>query len=298
MKTFIFKNYLKKNFDNFTLNHFPSVYRPSSFPVISGDTFRKISDHIFDETETLNISKIKHNDVVFLKGTLIKQFFLHYHPKIKNKYILIIHNSTDEINSEIFNYLDKKIIHCFAKNLNVESNNNISVLPVGFKDKRFLDNNYYTQIYKFYKNKPKIKKNNRIFAAFSQDTNFERVHLKNKLKELSFVDVYEHLNIETYFEKLSQYSFCICPRGTSIDSFRIWESILTHTTPIVLKTPFTENLKETGAPLLLLSDWRELNSFKTLKEKQLKISSHNNLEIISYSFWKNRIFEKKLNYID
>jgi len=293
MKTFIFQNYLKKYFNDFTLNHFPSVYRPSSFPVISGDTFRKISDHIFDETGTLNISKIKHNDVVFLKGTLVKQFFLEYHPKIKNKYILIIHNSTDEITAEIINYLDEKIIHCFAKNLNVKNNTKISVLPVGFKDKRFLDFNYYNQINKYYKNKQKIKKNERIFSAFSQDTNFERVNLKNNLIKLSFVDNYEQLNIKTYFDKLSQYSFSICPKGTAIDSYRIWESILTNTTPIVLKSPFTENLQEIGVPLILLNDWCELNNFKSLKEKEFKLSS-NNLEVITYSFWKNRIYGKKL----
>ena len=53
MKIFFFKK-LKIRFFWLTLERFPSLFRPSSKPFVSGDTFRKFSDHIFDETKSLN----------------------------------------------------------------------------------------------------------------------------------------------------------------------------------------------------------------------------------------------------
>ncbi|MDC1325004.1 hypothetical protein N8257_00670 [Ulvibacter sp.] len=35
-----------------------------------------------------------------------------------------------------------------------------------------------------------------------------------------------------YFKELSSYKFCICPEGNGIDTFRMWECILTNTIPI------------------------------------------------------------------
>jgi hypothetical protein len=57
---------LKVLFFRLTLERFPSIYRPSSKPYISGDTFRKVADFIFDETATFNPQQINHGSIVFL----------------------------------------------------------------------------------------------------------------------------------------------------------------------------------------------------------------------------------------
>ena len=50
---------LKIRFFWITLERFPNLFRPKSNPYISGDTFRNISNHIFDESSTLDASNIK-----------------------------------------------------------------------------------------------------------------------------------------------------------------------------------------------------------------------------------------------
>ena len=47
------KNKILSTFRHQTLQVHPGIFRPASKPYITGDTFRKNADHIFDETQTL-----------------------------------------------------------------------------------------------------------------------------------------------------------------------------------------------------------------------------------------------------
>ena len=133
------KQFLSNKFRNTTLNRNPNIYRPSSAPFISGDTLRKNPD-IFDETKTLNPRKVNKNDIVFIKTELKDIYFKKYHSKIEAPYILICHNSDDNFDEESKLNLDEKIIHCFAQNLNTDSNKQISPIPIGFENKRYRNN--------------------------------------------------------------------------------------------------------------------------------------------------------------
>ena len=75
-KTLIKKIYfkIKRQFLNFLIQNFTSVYRPSSNPYISGDTFRKLADHLYDETKKFNPKKVKENDLIFVKTDMIENF--------------------------------------------------------------------------------------------------------------------------------------------------------------------------------------------------------------------------------
>ena len=66
-----YKTLLRNKIMNYTTLKNPKIYRPSSKPLISGDTFRKMANHIFDETQTLQKSK---KDIVFLKA--VKKIYL------------------------------------------------------------------------------------------------------------------------------------------------------------------------------------------------------------------------------
>ena len=60
------KNIIKKSQIRFfwiTLERFPNLFRPSSKPYLSGDTLRNFSDHIFDESKTIEPKNIKDKDI-------------------------------------------------------------------------------------------------------------------------------------------------------------------------------------------------------------------------------------------
>ena len=145
-KKFLYRLYLKpkknlyQKLTYYSLHKNPSFLRLSSYPLTSGDTFRKYADHIFDETKTINPRKVKNNDVVFLATDFKETYFKEYHKKINAKYVLITHNSDLPIESDDLRYMDKKIKHWFAMKLNVKMNENISPLPAGLENLRYLHN--------------------------------------------------------------------------------------------------------------------------------------------------------------
>ena len=85
--------------------------RLSSEPYISGDTFRKYSDFIFDETQRFDPEAVKKGDIIFLATGGehdLKVFFTEFHPKIKYPYILITHNGDRDTPGEFKDYLEDK----------------------------------------------------------------------------------------------------------------------------------------------------------------------------------------------
>lgn len=282
---------MKDFYNNLTLNHFPSLYRPSSKLLISGDTFRNFSNHIFDETSYILPNKVKKNDIVFLKGSLLENYFKNYHTLIKSEYILIIHNSYEEINESVFQYIDDKIIHCFAKNLNIKASNQFSPIPVGFKNKRYLNNKYYKIANnEFYKNINYLKKN-KIIAMFSDETSQERIELSNLIKDEKMIESFKNVPTHEYFEKLSTYKYSLCPTGTGLDSFRVWESLLVNTIPVVKKSNFSQNFVNLGIPMITLNSWDELLN---LENKFIDINFKFDKRILSSSYWKQQVFNKKI----
>mgnify|MGYP006108956385 CR=1 FL=1 len=111
------------------------VKRLSSYPYISGDTFKQFSDHIFDEVTSLNPENVKHGQVVFIKSDFLRVYFDKIHPFIKNKYIILTHNSDAEISNK---YVDSKIIRWFSQNVNVR-HDTITPIAIG------LENLHYDQ---------------------------------------------------------------------------------------------------------------------------------------------------------
>ena len=84
--------------------------RNSSYPFISGDTFRSLADHIFDETTNVTqwserTNQIGHGDIVFVQSEKksLKAFFAnHTFQRILHPFILITHNSDASAPTEIF----------------------------------------------------------------------------------------------------------------------------------------------------------------------------------------------------
>ena len=118
--------------------------RHSSEPYLSGDTFRKYCNHIFDVTEQNFVpSHVKTGDLIFVaprdydNQTLyesINDFFKNYHPFIKNKYILVTHNSDLNITEQFRDYLESETLFVwFAQNV-AFSHPKLIPIPIGLEN--------------------------------------------------------------------------------------------------------------------------------------------------------------------
>ncbi|CAF1012604.1 unnamed protein product [Adineta steineri] len=93
--------------------HHATSDRNSSYPFISGDTFRAFSDYVYDETRNDNLSAVKYGDIVFVKTDMLPSFFNSSFNSIQEPFVLISHNSDYSAPGRYVKYLrNPKILHC------------------------------------------------------------------------------------------------------------------------------------------------------------------------------------------
>lgn len=284
-----FEKKLKLYFFWLTLERFPNLFRPSSKPYITGDSLRNFSDHIFDESKTLNPKKIKHNDIVFLSGNLIDIYFKYYHPKISSKYILITHNSDKNISEAETSYCDEKIIHWFAQNLECNNKENISIIPIGLENLRRLKFGRKTNF------KHLEKKSNLILNSYNINSNYLK-RSETKISLDNFLEFQQFSNTNDYFKILKKSMFVIAPEGNGNDTHRIWESLICNTIPIMVKTNFSINLLKLGIPGIYLDQWEQLENYteQELTEIYDKEVIKNFQNFTQLNFWTKKIISYKL----
>ena len=292
-----YKTLLRNKIMNYTTLKNPKIYRPSSKPLISGDTFRKMANHIFDETQTLNPKRVKKKDIVFLKTDLKKIYFEHYHPLIENPYILISHNSDDSVSESDLNYLDSKILHWFAMKLNAEANNRISPIPSGLENARFRVNGKVKNFINISKgnNHLSFNKSKKILCSFNENTNFEERHPLLKIAEAhDEIDILRFENRVEYLNTLSNYKYNLCPEGNNYESHRIWETLYFSSTPIVLSNKVNNNFFSLDIPLLILNKWDELKHlrFSDLERMNQINSKKKYKEFSTFEYWDSFIRSK------
>src|SRR5579872_2254235 len=105
----------------------------SSYPYISGDTFRSFAHHVYDERHgDFNPARVRPKDIVFVKTDFVEKFFARFHPQIPNPYLLITHNSDDCIPGTCARYLDDpKLIAWFGQNMQAVSHPKLHPIPIG-----------------------------------------------------------------------------------------------------------------------------------------------------------------------
>jgi len=284
------KNIIKNLYHKIIIERYPKLFRPSSKPFISGDTFRKYADHIFDESTSFNPEDVKKNDTVFINSDLIEVYFQIQHPKIGSKYFLISHNSDRNVDNNLTNLSDDKIIHWFAQNLVIKSNKITSIIPIGLENRRWLK---YGKKRWFNTRQEKTKY---ILSSFNTFNNYkERNEADIFAKKSPIVDIKRFDKPSEYFNEASKYKFVLCPSGNGADTHRLWESQILKSLPILLNSNFSSNLKKLGLPALYLDSWDELISYsKTDLDKIYEKKINNNNQLIYLDYWKKIIEEKKL----
>jgi len=275
--------------------------RPSSYPYISGDSFRSLAEHIHDETGSFNPEDVKTADIVFVGQNYILEYLSTTHKRIQNKYILISHNSDSPIDKKVQLLLDDKIISLFSQNVDIEDPRIIPI-PIGLENLHIHINgitSFYNKTIGRVINKKKNKKSE-VLYGFSTNTNPEERGLAKKyLKSYPnastpsrFIAPKRHLAL------LATYCFVASPPGNGIDCCRTWEALYVRTIPIVKDSITTRYFKSLGLPLLIVKNWTELSNYdkKALRNKYNELTQNAKWDALYMDFWINKIEQtKKLN---
>ncbi len=267
--------------------------RPSSYPFITGDSFRSLATHIYDELQEVNVKNVMKNDIVFVRGDFLYIYFKKIHPKINNSYILISHNADNNITRDFEKYIDKKIIHWFAQNLMFKYEK-CTPLPIGLQLRMYDNKNTVVESIKKYKNDE--QKENTIFYAFSAETNSNRLIALNSLSNHKYsTKPNEKLSINEYYKEVSKNMFNASPEGNGVDCHRTWETLNLGSVPVLEKSINSEYWKSIGLPVLIIDSWKDLKLFDNIqldnKYNELKNNSNNSPLYMDY--WIKEIYSKK-----
>jgi hypothetical protein len=154
--------------------------------------------------------------------------------------VILIHNGdTTPCEKSMMNLLERfPAVEIFAQN-NVLSHPRIHSLPMGIQNSMWRE---YTL-----ENTQNMNKQYFAFASHFGETHPARKELCDWLAIHPFPGLYRGVKCSQidYWKTLFLSYFTFCPPGNAHDTHRLWESFMSCSIPIVLKTPFIERLCET-----------------------------------------------------
>ena len=274
-----------------SINKFFKTNRPSSYPFISGDSFRALAQHIYDEHFDIIPENVEQNDIIFVRGNFLIDFFENIHPKINCDYILISHNDDTNITEKFTKYIDNKILHWFAQSITFK-HLKLTSIPAG------IENLYHNKIGKlaYFDQKDIVKKEKFIIKyGFSINSSVERISAKENLDKSNLAEKIEVKNQNEYIDLIKKSYYVASPSGAGIDSHRTWEAIYLKTIPIVINNPMNAHFKNIGLPILLINSWDDIQNFtEEFLEKEYKnIYKTDNFSQTFMDYWQKEIIKYK-----
>ncbi len=268
--------------------------RPSSYPYLSGDSFRALADHIHDETGTFDPNAVQKGDIVFVNNPLTIPYLKTVHPHIKHPYILIEHNGDNSIDKEVIDLLDDKIIRFYAQDL-VYGGDKVIPIPIGLENAHFHINGI-TSLFDYLRNyverHPPVRKN-RAFFFFNVGTNpKERGPAKEYcLKHPCMDTTTGMLSPKVHLKTLMTYKFVVSPPGNAIESCRTWEALYIKTIPIVKEFVSMNYFASLGLPIWIVKDWSELDGYSEadLAKKYDELMRDAKWDALYMDFWIKKI---------
>lgn len=260
--------------------------RPIFEGIISGDAFRALADHAYDELNFPMVPKrVMEGQTVFVKTDYLKKFFEEIHPQITNRYILITHNSDNPVPESFKPYLDDpKIIAWFGENVE-EKHPKLIAIPMGCANFNWPNGNQ-KYMKKVLENRP--AKQHLLHMGFTIQTNYnERWPIFRQFCSLPYCYRTTKKMYEGYLTDAAASAFELAPRGIAWDTYRLWECLYIGTIPIVRTSPLDELYA--GLPILIIKDWKEVTD-EFLRQKQIEMGRQTyNLEKLSMEYWKKLI---------
>ncbi len=243
--------------------------------------FQELCDHCFDfrtvwptpGNHNFDSAKVQAGDMIFVRD--IKAFFRDKHPKITVPYFILTSGEyLDKVKKKHFKYVeDEKVLAWFTIHPCEEPHEKIVPLPLGIVQYEHLYDKrkkVHRQLMDF-RNTPKKKL---VYMNFTDWNMPFRTKIMNYFKKKSFVTYRERCRFKEYISELAKHKFVISPPGLGPDCYRVWESCLVGTIPIV-KHSHMDSMYE-GLPILFIDDWKEVT-------EEFLIEKYEEMTAVTYS---------------
>ena len=242
--------------------------RNSSFPFISGDTFRALADHVFDETTDSSkwndrMWEIGRGDIVFVctETQVMRSFFLNAtFNRIAHPFVLITHNGDESVPKVEHRWVldDSRVLAWFTQNIDAH-HKKLFPIPIGLANTRWP----HGKVGVFQKafrtsRKPFSQRTTLLYVNFRVPTNpGVRLNAFNWAQKFPNVTLAKDSSHSVYLEELGNSKFVLLPRGNGLDCHRTWEAILMGAVPIVKRSQLDPLF--INATVLVVNDWTDVN---------------------------------------
>ena len=242
--------------------------RITSYPYISGDTYRAFCNHSFDEMGLpISVDNIKRGDTIFVSPPFLDYFFTEIHPHIKEPYIIVSHNADDPVPGSCASYLDdEKLYAWFSINID-RSHPKLHAIPIGIVNQCWKPGN----IHVFDAQRKRLPaKDKWLYCNFSCLTYRPRGQIRCLFWKKPFAYFAERKDFKHYLFDIARSKFVLSPRGAGLDCYRTWEALLLGSIPIVSNTTINELFK--GLPVIIVDDWSTVTE-EFLEQKWQEMSN-------------------------
>jgi len=232
--------------------------RPSSSPYLSGDGFRALAHHWYENADTPGFGphQVRPHDLIFCDGWLLDQFLTEFATRIEVPFSVISHNGDPNLTDARLETWPHNLETIFSQNA-LASDHRVTALPIGLENKCFHYNGVTEDFDRLRRRAgPSL---NRILFAFTVGTNTAiRGPARAALEQNPLADGLDRVNSRSYRKIAARYRFIASPPGNGEDCHRTWEALYLGAIPIVVHSPMVQQFVARGLPLWTVDSYAEL----------------------------------------
>lgn len=267
--------------------------RASSYPYLSGDTWRYFADwRVAEKEKKFRPEKVKVGDTVFVEYGKLERFLNRYLPKITNRFILITPNcefGTDNPQPGCFERILEfdQVAAWFVQNIDREPTERLIPIPIGLANQVWPHGqvSILAPLASAAPPQGSEARDRFLYVNFSVGSN--RKARAPCLEHFKNVEAEPVKSFHDYLTDLSHTLFVPSPPGNGLDCHRTWEALLMGCYPIVISTtldPLYEDL-----PIIVVQNWEEATD-EFLKQKCAEFKSRQwALEKLYAPYWFDKV---------
>jgi hypothetical protein len=265
--------------------------RPSSYPFISGDTFRKVAQYTWESnSKRILPSELQPGDIIFCESELFEELYEEILFKNPTPIVLVLGNSDkNHTSTEIGKRKSLFGSFIFAQNI-LDEIPNFGILPIGLENAWRSKNGLLSR--KALRRASTNSRRFRIMWGFNVGTNRTlRSEAARLLKKNKNADDIGNVSPKVHQTLLGTYAFVASPPGNGLDTHRTWEAMYFRCVPIVLRSFMTSQYESMGLPIWVVDSYEEIQDMDetSLKIKYDEYKEKFDSEIIWAGFWIRRL---------
>lgn len=234
---------------------------PSSAPFISGDSFRALSTHVYENDVVSRTGEVS-NPIIFCKPSSAEglKFLSTIEAFLASGGIvaptIVFHNGDSQVSPSVLEALSNLGFRIFS--VNAIGDSVAKPIPIGLENLRLGKNGklkYFST--RLGERNLEIKRDNLVLSNFHVETNFGlRSGIANLMSRSRHGHQSTFLKTGEYFLTVFRSKFVISPPGNGSDCHRTWESIYLGAVPVVLRQHFPESFSRV-LPVLAVDKYED-----------------------------------------